>query len=195
MINPFSHLCFDWKKIFYKPFLSCAICYCSLLFPLQFHHIFLKFLIIYYCINGSILLPHLYFFRNEQPSVRRALPPVGWHKTVEHDPQMTTVCAWENTIVMLKQPGHFTSMKKERGEATSCFNLCFLSSDWAVGFSYFNCKQYSNLNKLKDGKLPNQNINDKILLLLRCNYHKISAARSKSSYSNKTISLFNPIKS
>jgi hypothetical protein len=29
--------------------------------------------------------------RNEQPSVRRALPPVGWQRTVEQAPQKTTV--------------------------------------------------------------------------------------------------------
>jgi hypothetical protein len=33
------------------------------------------------------------FLRNEHPSVRRALPPVGWHKTVEHEAQNTTVAA------------------------------------------------------------------------------------------------------
>jgi hypothetical protein len=31
------------------------------------------------------------FLRKEQPSVRRALPPVGWHKTVLQLPQSTTV--------------------------------------------------------------------------------------------------------
>ena len=38
------------------------------------------------------------------PSVRRALPPVGWQRTVEQEPQRTTVWAWEKTVVMLKQP-------------------------------------------------------------------------------------------
>lgn len=32
--------------------------------------------------------------------MRRALPPVGWQSTVEHEPQITTVCAWENTVVL-----------------------------------------------------------------------------------------------
>lgn len=36
--------------------------------------------------------------------MRRALPPVGWHRTVEHEPQRTTVWACEKTVVMLKQP-------------------------------------------------------------------------------------------
>lgn len=31
---------------------------------------------------------------------------------------MTTVCAWEKTVVMVKQPGHLTSMKKDRGAGT-----------------------------------------------------------------------------
>lgn len=32
---------------------------------------------------------------------------------------MTTVWACEKTVVMVKQPGHLTSMKKERGAGTS----------------------------------------------------------------------------
>lgn len=60
----------------------------------------------------------IYFRRNEHPSVSRALPPVGWQSTVEQPPQMTTVWACEKTVVMVKQPGHLTSMKKERGAGT-----------------------------------------------------------------------------
>lgn len=33
----------------------------------------------------------IYFLRNEHPSVSLALPPVGWHRTVEQPAQMTTV--------------------------------------------------------------------------------------------------------
>ena len=40
----------------------------------------------------------------DAPSVRRALPPVGWQRTVEQEPQRTTVWAWEKTVVMLKHP-------------------------------------------------------------------------------------------
>lgn len=69
-------------------------------------------------INPLRLLCQIYFRLNEHPSVNRAFPPVGWHSTVEHPPQMTTVCACENTVVMVKQPGHLTSMKKERGAGT-----------------------------------------------------------------------------
>lgn len=61
---------------------------------------------------------NLYFLRKEQPSVSLALPPVGWHRTVVHPWQMTTVWACEKTVVMVKQPGHLTSMKKERGAGT-----------------------------------------------------------------------------
>lgn len=64
------------------------------------------------------MLRSLYFRRNEQPSVRRALPPVGWQSTVVQPWQMTTVCACEKTVVMVKQPGHLTSMKKDRGAGT-----------------------------------------------------------------------------
>ena len=60
----------------------------------------------------------LYFLRKEQPSVSLALPPVGWQRTVVHPWQMTTVWAWEKTVVIVKQPGHFTSMKKDRGAGT-----------------------------------------------------------------------------
>src|ERR1700712_2582189 len=56
---------------------------------------------------------HVYFLRKEQPSVNRAFPPVGWHKTVEQPAQMTTVCACEKTVVIVKQPGHLTSMKND----------------------------------------------------------------------------------
>ena len=59
-----------------------------------------------------------YFRLNEQPSVNLAFPPVGWHSTVEQPPQITTVWACEKTVVMVKQPGHLTSMKKERGAGT-----------------------------------------------------------------------------
>ena len=38
------------------------------------------------------------------PSVKRARPPVGWHKTVPHEEHKTTVCAWLKTVLMFKQP-------------------------------------------------------------------------------------------
>ena len=65
--------------------------------------------------------PPVYFLRKEQPSVRRALPPVGWQRTVVQPWQMTTVWAWEKTVVMVKQPGHLTSMKKDRGPGTRVY--------------------------------------------------------------------------
>merc|ERR1719231_8880 len=34
------------------------------------------------------------FFRKEQPSVKRAIPPVGWQSIALQLPQRTTVCAW-----------------------------------------------------------------------------------------------------
>lgn len=73
----------------------------------------------------------LYFLLNEQPSVRRALPPVGWQRTVAQEPQMTTVWACEKTVVMLKHPGHLTSMKNERGAGTKVCklaNFCQISN-------------------------------------------------------------------
>merc|ERR1719219_3355790 len=68
------------------------------------------------------------FFRKEQPSVNRALPPVGVQRTDPHPAQYTCVWAWLKTVVIWKQPGHFTSMKKEFGDCTSRFSLCFCSS-------------------------------------------------------------------
>lgn len=67
------------------------------------------------------------------PSVKRALPPVGWQRTVEHDPQRTTVWACEKTVVMLKHPGHLTSMKYELGPCTNLaeVHICGLSILWS----------------------------------------------------------------
>lgn len=45
------------------------------------------------------------------PSVRRALPPVGVHITELQLVQSTTDCEWLKTVVIWKQPAHFTSMK------------------------------------------------------------------------------------
>ena len=62
-----------------------------------------------------------------------ALPPVGWHSTVEHDAQKTTVDACEKTVVIWKQPGHLTSMKKELGDWTRRLSLCWRASYSAGG--------------------------------------------------------------
>lgn len=73
------------------------------------------------------MLRSIYFLRNEQPSVKRAFPPVGWQRTVVQPWQMTTVCACEKTVVMVKQPGHLTSMKKERGAGTRVYLAIMLA--------------------------------------------------------------------
>ena len=88
------------------------------------------------------------------PSVNLALPPVGWHRTLVHEEQMTTVCACEKTVVMAKQPmwhgrgksllgsggtliadapGHLTSMKYEFGDCTKRLSLCRRASAGAEG--------------------------------------------------------------
>ena len=64
----------------------------------------------------------------------RALLPVGWQSIIEHEPHSTVVCAWLKTVVMLKQPGHFTSMKKELGDCTKRLSLCFRFSSLAEGW-------------------------------------------------------------
>ncbi len=63
-----------------------------------------------------------------------ALPPVGWQSIIEHEPHNTVVCACEKTVVMLKQPGHLTSMKKELGDCTKRLSLCFRFSSLAEGW-------------------------------------------------------------
>jgi hypothetical protein len=73
------------------------------------------------------LLFEPYFLLNEQPSVRRAFPPVGWQRTVAQEPQMTTVWACEKTVVILKHPGHLTSIKKERGAGTRVYRRLAIS--------------------------------------------------------------------
>ena len=65
----------------------------------------------------------------------RALPPVGWQSIIEHEPQSTVVCACEKTVVMLKQPGHLTSMKNELGDCTKRFSLCLRCSSSRGGCS------------------------------------------------------------
>ena len=51
------------------------------------------------------------------------MPPVGWQRTWEHPAQTTTVWAWEKTVVIVKQPGHLTSMKNERGPGTRVYMI------------------------------------------------------------------------
>jgi len=60
-------------------------------------------------------------------------PTVGpkWavtYRTCEQPWQTTTVFACEKTVVMVKQPGHLTSMKKERGTGTRVLSLCLRAS-------------------------------------------------------------------
>ena len=61
------------------------------------------------------------------------MPPVGWHRTVEQPAQMTTVWACEKTVVIVKQPGHLTSMKNDLGPGTRvCVGILWLDSEVAV---------------------------------------------------------------
>ena len=45
------------------------------------------------------------------------------YRTCEQPWQTTTVFACEKTVVMVKQPGHLTSMKKERGPGTRVWRV------------------------------------------------------------------------
>ena len=100
----------------------------------SFCHLQLQYSLNYSCMNKIDGWYLDYFLLNEQPSVNRAFPPVGWHRTVEQPAQITTVCAWEKTVVIVKQPGHFTSIKKDRGAGTKFLSLCFRASAAGVGF-------------------------------------------------------------
>ncbi len=107
-----------------------------------------------YYINKEVIAGYWGFLRKEQPSVRRALPPVGWQRTVLQAEQITTytsilsgfgkikenrlkhtVWACEKTVVMFTQPGHLTSMKYELGDWTRRFSLCLRFSSARLGCS------------------------------------------------------------
>merc|ERR1719402_585471 len=85
--------------------------------------------------NLKQLYSWICFLLNEHPSVSLALPPVGWQRTVAHPTQATTVWACENTVEILKQPGHLTSMKYEFGCCTRRLTLLRLFSSVALGCS------------------------------------------------------------
>ena len=75
--------------------------------------------------------------RNLQPSVSRARPPVGWHRTAWQPGHWTTVWEWENTVAILLHDGlgHLTFVKLLLGCWTSLFNLCLARSSSADGYS------------------------------------------------------------
>lgn len=50
------------------------------------------------------------------PSVSLALPPVGWHRTVAHEPHWTTVEAWEKTVLEKSAKPNFVVKQQLRGE-------------------------------------------------------------------------------
>merc|ERR1712183_923152 len=77
----------------------------------------------------------LAFFRKLQPVVNRALPPVGWDIITLQPGHTTTVCAWLKTVLILKHPWHFTSMKKLFGDCTSRFFLWRAFSAAMLGWS------------------------------------------------------------
>lgn len=65
--------------------------------------------------GGEVIVEAAYstLRRNEQPSVRRALPPVGWQRTVEQAPQKTTVDACEKTVVLSETERHTTERSSQ----------------------------------------------------------------------------------
>lgn len=95
---------------------------------------------------------YIYFFLKAQPSDNLALPPVGVHKTLVHESQVTAVWACEKTVVICKQPGHLTSMKKDLGAWTKFFNLFFLASDAAEGWSKSWTKTCIKIIRMKRDK-------------------------------------------
>eukprot|EP00635_Sarcinochrysidales_sp_CCMP3193_P002632 CAMPEP_0118892202 /NCGR_PEP_ID=MMETSP1166-20130328/1897_1 /TAXON_ID=1104430 /ORGANISM="Chrysoreinhardia sp, Strain CCMP3193" /LENGTH=111 /DNA_ID=CAMNT_0006830903 /DNA_START=139 /DNA_END=472 /DNA_ORIENTATION=- len=52
---------------------------------------------------------------------------------MEQEPHMTVVWAWLKTVVMLKHPGHLTSMKKLFGDWTSRVNFASASPPRSTG--------------------------------------------------------------
>ena len=61
------------------------------------------------------------------PSVSLAFPPVGWHKTLVHEGQTTTVCACEKTVVMAKQPE-----KEKENELNTSIRRVLKVHTWAL---------------------------------------------------------------
>jgi hypothetical protein len=63
--------------------------------------------------------------------------------------QVTTVLAWENTVVMVGQEEHLTSMKKELGFCTKRLSLCCFFSKAAGGqeFKAITSKALTNLTR------------------------------------------------
>lgn len=130
------------------------------------------------------------------PSVSRALPPVGWQSTLAHEPQRTTVCACEKTVVMAKQPmwgdriqsvsrsrhtytrkghapGHLTSMKKELGDCTRRLSLCCLCSYSFEGLR----RSTARVCKYADQQLGRTSwgIALTMVVLLRCRWGRLLA--------------------
>merc|ERR1719463_739871 len=88
----------------------------------------------YVCGSQSLICKiHSTFLRKEQPSWSLASPPVGWHSITLQLPHKTTVCAWLYTVVICKQPGHLTSMKKLLGDWIILLSLCFFFSSFGSG--------------------------------------------------------------
>lgn len=121
------------------------MCNMKIMIRNQNYYFFEIFLLFYFCFFVIIFFFQskiIYFLLKEQPSVSLALPPVGVQRTLEQEPQVTTVWAWEKTVVIARHPGHLTSMKKDRGAGTRVLSLCFLASDWGVGLRRSWAKTY-----------------------------------------------------
>ena len=59
--------------------------------------------------------------KGNAPSVSLVFPPVGWHSTLVHEGQTTTICAFEKTVVMAKQPeNHEKRVKHEEYNRGTC---------------------------------------------------------------------------
>ena len=72
------------------------------------------------------------FFLKEQPSVRRALPPVGLHSRAEQLLHTTTVWLWLKTVVLRKT-------QKRVGKATRS-NAVRLLQRMQTGFFRDDCQ-------------------------------------------------------
>lgn len=85
--------------------------------------------------------------------------------------QITTVWAWEKTVVMVKQPGHLTSMKKDRGLGTRVYpkQLVYLCQnisgcDFSSGSSYLQLVLLSLGSRAGVEKINGENLGRKIFV-------------------------------
>jgi hypothetical protein len=91
--------------------------------------------------------------------------------------QMTTVWACEKTVVMVKQPGHLTSMKKERGAGTRVYISSAPSTDrrvcWCIS-AYLELVLAGLGNRAGVQQINGENLVEKSSVSITPCYHRFS---------------------